>query len=101
MEKTSRDTAPVVDSKVSVERSYSQKSVEKTEMMRYDDEVKEILINPNCLTRILLDYVCEQLTIDKEGVKFNHMMIKVYIPRPFQLKSISVMNMEGWLKLTI
>lgn len=56
-----------MDSKASsVDRSGSQKSVEKE--IRYCDEVKELLINPNCLTRILLDYVCEQLCIDKNGM---------------------------------
>lgn len=66
-------------SKASVDRSHSSRSAERAEI-RYDDEVKELLINPNCLTRILLDFVCEQLCIAKEGKtsKLNRLQMHTF-----------------------
>lgn len=52
---------------MSVEISVSQK-LEETPEIKYEDEVKELLINPNCLTKILLDFVYEQLGIERNGM---------------------------------
>lgn len=54
-----------VEAKASIESSLSQQAAQKDTSIY--DEIKELIVNPNCPTRILLDYVCEQLQIDKDA----------------------------------